>query len=102
MDTMSWLEFKELFMRYFCPQSTREACRWQLLHITRGGISVEDYTREFLRLLRHVPDMRDDEQRAVDLFVNGLGSAYSSIHIDGHNLEHVIEEARMLERRHIR
>ena len=46
--------------------------------------------------------MKDDERRAVDLFVIGLGSAYTSMHTEGHNLEHVIEEGRMLERRHIR
>ena len=58
--------------------------------------------REFLRLLRHAPDVRDGERRAVDLFVTGLGSAYVSMHTEGHNLERVIEEARILERRHIR
>ena len=79
-----------------------EACRWQLLHITKGGRSVEDYTREFFRLLRHAPDVRDNERRAVDLFMTRLGSAYASMHTDGHNLERVIEKARMLERRHIR
>ena len=29
-------------------------------------------------------------------------STYASMHTDGHNLERVIEEARRLERRHIR
>ena len=80
----------------------KEACRWQFLHITRGGRSVEDYKREFLRLLCHAPDVRDDERRAMDLFVTRLGSAYARMHTEGHNLERVIEEARMLERRHIR
>ena len=102
MDTMTWLEFKDQLMRYFCPRATSDAFRWQLLHITKGGRSVNDYTREFLRLLRHAPNVRDDERRAVDLFVTGLGSSYASMHTEGHNLEHVNEEARILERRHIR
>ena len=93
METMTWLEFKDRFMRYFCPQAVKDALRWQLLHITIGGRSINDYTREFLRLLRHAPDIRDDEWRVVDLFVTRLGSAYASMHTEGHNLERVIEEA---------
>ena len=36
MTTMTWLEFKERFLRYFCPASMRDNYRWQLLHIARG------------------------------------------------------------------
>ena len=36
------------------------------------------------------------------MFMTILGSAYASMHTDGHNLERVIGEARMLERRHIK
>ena len=86
MDTMTWIDFKGQFMRYFCPPATRDAFRWQLLYIRRGDRSVEDYSREFLRLLYHAADMREDESGAVDLFVTGLGPIYVGIHTESHTL----------------
>ena len=38
----------------------------------------------------------------VDLYVTSLGSAYIGICTVGHTLESVVEEAQLLERRHIR
>ena len=35
MGTMTWLEFKEQFLRFFCPSSTRENYRWQLMHLVK-------------------------------------------------------------------
>ena len=57
MATMAWLEFKERFLRYFCPPSMRDNFRWQLLHIVKGDRSVEEYTREFFRLSHHAEDV---------------------------------------------
>ena len=100
MSTMTWLEFKEQFMRFFCPSSMRENYRWQLMHLVRGGRSVDEFTREFLRLGRFAPDVMQDEDRATELFVIGLGSDYVSIRPGGRTLHSVIEEARQLERRY--
>ena len=49
------------------------------MHLVKGDWSVEDFTHEFLRLGRFSPDVMQDEDRAVELFVIGLGSAYVSI-----------------------
>ena len=64
MTTMSWLEFKEKFLRFFYPSSTRENYRWQLMHLVKGDRSVEDFTHEFLRLGWYAPDVMQDEDRA--------------------------------------
>ena len=90
--TMSWLEFKEQFLRFFCPASTREIYKWQLMHLVKGDRSVEDFTHEFLRLGRYAPDVMQDEDRASELFVIGLGSAYIGIKLEGRTLHSVIEE----------
>ena len=100
MSTMTWLEFKEHFMRFFCPSSLRENYRWQLMHLVRGDRLVDEFTREFLRLGRFAPDVMQDEDRAAELFVIGLGSDYVSIRPGGRTLHSVIEEARQLERRY--
>ena len=94
MDTRTWIEFKSRFMRYFCPPATRDAFRWQLLHISRGDKSIEDYTREFLKLSRHAVDVMGYERRVVDLYVTGLGSTYVGIRTEGRTLESIIDEAK--------
>ena len=79
MTTMTWLEFKEQFLRFFCPSSMRENNRWRLMHLAKGDRSVDEYTREFLRLGRFAPDVMQDDDRSAELYVIGLGSAYISI-----------------------
>ena len=74
MSTMTWLEFKEQFLRFFCPSSKRENYRWQLMHLVKGDKSVEDFTHEFLRLGRFAHDVMQDEDRTSELFViMGMG-----------------------------
>ena len=94
MTTMTWLEFKERFLRYFCPASMRDNYRWQLLHITRGERSVEEYTCEFFKLSCHATDVMQDERRPVELYMTGLGPAYIGIQIEDRRLESVVKEAR--------
>ena len=72
MTTMTWLEFKEQFLRYFYPASMRDNYRWKLLHISKGDQSVAEYTHEFLRLGHHVLEVIQDNKRVVELFVTGL------------------------------
>ena len=69
------------------------------MHLVKGDRSVEDFTHEFLRLGRFAPDVMQDEDRAFELFVIGLGSDYISIRPGGRTL-HSVEEARQLERRY--
>ena len=71
------------------------------MHLVKGDRSVEDFTHEFLRLGRYAPDVMQDEDRASELFVIGLGSAYIGIKLEGRTLHSVIEEkARQLKRRY--
>ena len=94
MTTMTWLEFKERFLRYFYPASIRDNYRWQLLHIARGDRSVKEYTHEFFRLSYHVVNVMQDERRAVKLYVTRLGLTYIDIQTEDRRLESVVKEAR--------
>ena len=67
------------------------------MHLVKGDRYVEDFTHKFLRLGRFAPDVMQDEDRASELFVIGLGSAYISIRLGGRTLHSVIKEARQLE-----
>ena len=57
MSTMTWLDFNEQFLRFFCPVLTRKNYSWQLMHLVKGDQSVEDFTHEFLRLRRFALDV---------------------------------------------
>ena len=70
------------------------------MHLVKGDRSVEDFTHEFLRLGQFAPDVMQDEDRASELFVIGLGSAYISIRPGGRTLHSVIEEATAREALH--
>ena len=98
MDTITWIDFKRHFLHFFCPLAMRDTYKWQLLHISKGDRSVDDYTREFLRFSRHVMDVMKDERRVVDLYITGLRPIYIGIHMEGRTLESVIDEVRQLER----
>ena len=67
------------------------------MHLMKGDKSMEDFSHEFLRLGWFVPDVMQDEDRASELFVIGLGSAYINIRPGGRTLHSVLEEARQLE-----
>ena len=70
------------------------------MHLVKGDRSVEEFTQEFLRLGRFALDVMQNEDRASELFVMGLGAAYISIRPGDRTLHSVIEEARQLERRY--
>ena len=89
-------------MRRFCPEPMRMSYRLRLTNIFRGDRSVEDYTREFLRLSRYAEDLMRDQYFAVTTYVTGLGSAFAGMPTAGLTLESVIELAKEIELRLIR
>lgn len=102
MTAMSWAEFRERFMKRFCPEPLRMSYRLRLTSISRGDRSVEDYTREFLRLGRYAEDLMRDQYFVVTTYVTGLGPAFAGMLTTGLNLESVIEMAKEIELRLVR
>ena len=86
-------------MRRFCPEPVRMSYRLQLTNIFRGDRSVEDYTREFLRLSRYAEDLMRGQYFAVTIYVTGLGFAFAGMPTEGLTLESVIELAKEIELR---
>ena len=79
MITMTWAQFWERFMRRFCLEPMRMSHRLRLMNISRGDRSVEDYTREFLRLSRYAEDLMRDQYFAV----TGLCSNFAGMPTGG-------------------
>ena len=89
-------------MRRFYPEPMRMSYRLRLTNIFRGDRSVEDYTREFLRLSRYAEDLMRDQYFAVTTYIIGLGSAFAGMPTAGLTLESVIDLAKEIELRLIR
>ena len=84
-------------MRRFYPESMRMSYRLRLTNIFKGDRSVEDYTREFLRLSWYAEDLMRGQYFAVTTYVTSLGSAFAGMPIAGLTLESVIELAKEIE-----
>ena len=74
----------------------------QLTNISRGDRSVEEYTKEFLRLSQYAEDLMRDQYFTITTYVIGLGSAFAGMPIIGLTLESVIELAKEIELRLIK
>ena len=102
MMTMTWAQFRERFMRKFCPEPLRMSHRLRLTSITRGDRSVKEYTSEFLKLGRYAENLMCNQYFAVTIYVTGLGSVFACIATADLTLESVIELAREIELRLVR
>ena len=101
MMTLTWAQFRERFMRRFCPEPIQMSFRLRLTNISKGDKSVEEYTREFLRLGRYAEDLMRDQYFAVTTYVTGLDSVFIGITTIGLTFEFVIELAKENKLRHI-
>ncbi|XP_050219062.1 uncharacterized protein LOC126669602 [Mercurialis annua] len=60
-------------------QQCIDRLREQLVAFTRGELSVEAYTLEFLRLGQQVPEMMRDNAEVNSIFVTGLGPEFREL-----------------------
>ena len=51
-ETMTWGEFRELFMGKFFLASSRHAKAWEFLELKQGNMSVLEYVAKFTELAR--------------------------------------------------
>ena len=61
------------------------------MHLMKCDRSVEDFTYELPKLGRFAPDVIQNEDRTIELFVNGLGPTYISLRPCGCTLPSVIK-----------
>ena len=61
-DTMTWGEFRELFMDNFFPTSARHAKAREFLELKQGSMTMLEYVAKFTELARF-----EDEYMATDI-----------------------------------
>ena len=73
-----------------------------MTNISRSDRSLEEYTREFLKLSRYAKDMIRDQYITVTTYVTSLGSIFAGIPTTGLSLEAMTELAKEIKLRLIR
>ncbi|CAA0830649.1 Unknown protein, partial [Striga hermonthica] len=74
-DGCTWDQFKELIREKYYPSYYRAYMERQFLALTQGTRTVDEYEREFTRLVAFVPDLVSTEAKRAHRFTDGLRPA---------------------------
>ena len=72
LETMTWEEFRELFMGKFFPASTRHAKAREFLELKQGSMTILEYVAKFTELARFGDDYVATDMAKVRKFEDGL------------------------------
>ncbi|XP_070007139.1 uncharacterized protein [Nicotiana sylvestris] len=76
--SLTWIEFSELFLREFVPQSLRDVWCAEFEHLCQGAMTVSEYAIRYTRLSRHAPALVSTVRKRVCRFIEGLIPSISS------------------------
>jgi len=74
----TWEKMKTKLMVRFLPLTYVQDCYSQLHNLTQGNMSVEEYTREFEKLLIKC-DIQEPEEQTIVRYLGGLDPRYSNV-----------------------
>lgn len=69
---VTWIQFKEAFLKKYYPSTTRSRKKNEFLNLKQGSRSIDEYEREFIRLSRFAPELVDTETKKIERFIMGL------------------------------
>ena len=72
LEAMTWVEFQELFMGKYFPDTARHARAREFLELKQGAMTVMDYVARFTELARFADDYVATDMAKVRRFENGL------------------------------
>ena len=72
LGAMTWVEFQELFMGKYFPETARHAKAQEFLELKQGATTVMDYVARFTELARFADDYVATDLAKVRRFENGL------------------------------
>ena len=78
LEAMTWVEFQELFMGKYFPETARHAKAQEFLELKQGAMTMMDYVTRFTELVRFVDDYVATSLAKVKRFENGLKSPFGS------------------------
>ncbi|XP_070047363.1 uncharacterized protein [Nicotiana tomentosiformis] len=72
LASLTWVQFLEMFLREFVPQSRRDAWRAEFEQLRQGTMSVLEYAMRFDDLAGHAPALVSTVRERVRRFIEGL------------------------------
>ena len=72
LEAMTWVEFYDLFMGKYFPDTTRHAKVQEFLELKQGTMTVLEYVARFTELARFADDYVATDMAKVRRFENGL------------------------------
>ena len=72
LEAMTWVEFQELFMGKYFPDTARHAKAQEFLELKQGTMMVMEYAARFTELARFADDYVAKDMAKVRRFENGL------------------------------
>ena len=72
LEAMTWVDFQELFMGKYFPDTTRHAKALEFLELKQGAMTVIEYVARFTELARFADDYVATDLAKVRRFENGL------------------------------
>ena len=72
LEVMTWVEFQELLMGKYFPETARHAKAQESLELKQGAMTMMDYVARFTELARFAYDYVATDLAKVKRFENGL------------------------------
>nr|GEW55319.1 reverse transcriptase domain-containing protein [Tanacetum cinerariifolium] len=69
---ITWVEFKKLLTKKYCPRSEVQKIEDEFYHLTVKGNDLKTYVRRFLELETLCPTMVSDFEKTMEAFIGGL------------------------------
>nr|GEX45453.1 putative reverse transcriptase domain-containing protein [Tanacetum cinerariifolium] len=69
---ITWIEFKKLLIKKYCPRTEVQKMRDKFYHLTVEGKDIKTYVRRFQELATLCPTMVSDSEKMMKAFIRGL------------------------------
>ncbi|GJS33251.1 reverse transcriptase domain-containing protein [Tanacetum coccineum] len=69
---ITWVEFKKLLIKKYCPQTEVQKMEDEFYHLTVKGNDLKTYVRRFQELATLCPTMVPDFEKMIEVFIGGL------------------------------
>ncbi|GJS90496.1 reverse transcriptase domain-containing protein [Tanacetum coccineum] len=69
---ITWVEFKKLLIKKYCPRTEVQKMEDEFYHLTVKGNDLKTYVRRFQELATLCPTMLPDFEKRMEVFIEGL------------------------------
>nr|GEU53830.1 reverse transcriptase domain-containing protein [Tanacetum cinerariifolium] len=69
---LSWVEFKKLLIKKYCPRTEVQKMEDEFYHLTVKGNDLKTYVRRFQELATLCPTMVSNSKKMIEAFIRGL------------------------------